>query len=133
MVCHPRLPSPTWRTFMRHHVYDLIASGADADLAHCLYTSSVKVMSALQRRISSWTTCVWPHRPRGGKACIDSCTDRETVRPQGRREASHGQLPPEEMSGRVSGKDRYVEIGQKDLQTLQEAMRTRETNHKSLT
>jgi hypothetical protein len=53
MARHPRLPSPTWRTFIRHHVYDLIVSGAYADLARTLY---VKLISALQRWLSSWTT-----------------------------------------------------------------------------
>lgn len=71
MARHPRLPSPTWRTFMRHHVYDLIASGAYADLARRLHTSYVKVMSALQRWLSSWTT-------RGGQRSsrrdVVSCT-----------------------------------------------------------
>lgn len=55
MARHPRLPSPTWRTFMRHHVYAPIASGAYADLARRLHTSYVKVMSALQCWLSSWT------------------------------------------------------------------------------
>jgi putative transposase len=53
MARHPRLPSPTWRTFMRHHVYALIVSGAYGDLARTLY---VKLISALQRWLSSWTT-----------------------------------------------------------------------------
>jgi hypothetical protein len=56
MARRPRIPSPTWRTFMRHHVYNLIASGADVDLARRLYTSYVKVMSTLPRWLSSWTT-----------------------------------------------------------------------------
>jgi hypothetical protein len=56
MARHPRLPSPTWRTFMRHHVYDLIARGAYADLARRLHISCVKVTSALPRWLSSWTT-----------------------------------------------------------------------------
>jgi hypothetical protein len=55
MARHPRLPSLTWRTFMRHHVYDLITSGAYVDLARRLDTSYIKVMSALQRWRSSWT------------------------------------------------------------------------------
>jgi hypothetical protein len=56
MARHPRLPSPTWRAFMRHHVYALIASGAYADLARRRPTSYVTAMSALQRWRSSWTT-----------------------------------------------------------------------------
>jgi hypothetical protein len=55
MARHPRLPSPTWRAFMRHHMGDLIASGADADFARRLRTSYVQVMSDLQRWLSSWT------------------------------------------------------------------------------
>jgi hypothetical protein len=54
MARHPRLPSPTWRTFMRHHVYDLITSGAYADLACRLHTSYVRVVNALQCWLSSW-------------------------------------------------------------------------------
>jgi hypothetical protein len=54
MARHPRLPSPTWRTFMRHYMYALIASGAYADLARRLHTSYIKVMSALPRWLSSW-------------------------------------------------------------------------------
>jgi Homeodomain-like domain len=56
MAQRPGPPSPTWRAFMRHHVYDLIASGAYADLARRLHSSYVTVMSALQRWLSSWTT-----------------------------------------------------------------------------
>jgi hypothetical protein len=56
MAQRPGPPSPTWRAFMRHHVYDLIASGAYADLARRLHASSVTMMSALQRWLCSWTT-----------------------------------------------------------------------------
>jgi hypothetical protein len=56
MARHPRLPSPTWRTCMRHHVYDLIARGAYADLTRRLHTSYVKVTGALPRWLSSRTT-----------------------------------------------------------------------------
>jgi hypothetical protein len=55
MVRHPHLPSPTWRTFVWHHVYDPIASGAYADLARRLHTSYGKVMSTLPCWLSSWT------------------------------------------------------------------------------
>jgi hypothetical protein len=55
MARRPGPPSPTWRAFMRHHVYDLIASGAYADLARRRHSSYVTVMSALQRWLSSWT------------------------------------------------------------------------------
>src|SRR5262245_20815832 len=30
MACRPNLPSPSWRTFIRHHAYDLIARGSHA-------------------------------------------------------------------------------------------------------
>jgi hypothetical protein len=174
MARRPGPPSPTWRTFLRCYGHDLVASRASAELTRRLHASSVKVMRALRRWLSSWTTrggqrssrrdvvpytrlretmsmplvwalwialivslcphavhrtisrpttmppclptcpslwgrptCVWPHRLEDSGACI-SCTDRETASPQGRREASHGQSPPEEMGGRVSGKDRGV-------------------------
>lgn len=55
---------------MRHHVYDLIARGADADLARRLYTSSAKVMSALSRWLSSWMT---RGRQRSSRRDVVSC------------------------------------------------------------
>jgi hypothetical protein len=73
MARRPRPPSPTWHTFMRHHVYDLIASGAYADLARRLHTSYVKVMSALPRWLSSWTTRGGQRSPRRD---VVSCTQR---------------------------------------------------------
>ena len=54
MARRPGPPSPTWRAFMRHHVYDLIASGAYADLARRRHSLYVTVMSTLQRWLSSW-------------------------------------------------------------------------------
>ena len=51
-------PSPTWRTFLRHHADDVVASGVSAELARRLYASSVQVIHALQRWLASW-------RPKG--------------------------------------------------------------------
>jgi hypothetical protein len=48
-------PSPTWRTFLRHHVYDVVASGASAELARRLHASSVRAIQALRWWLASWT------------------------------------------------------------------------------
>jgi hypothetical protein len=56
MARRPGPPSPTWRTFIRHHAYDLVTSGVYAELARRLHTLSVQVIRALPRRLASWTT-----------------------------------------------------------------------------
>ena len=40
-------PSPTWRTFLRHHADDGVAKGAYAELARRLHTLSVQAIQAL--------------------------------------------------------------------------------------
>jgi hypothetical protein len=50
------LPSPTWRTFIHHHAYDLVASGVSAELARRLYALSVQAIGALRWWLTSWMT-----------------------------------------------------------------------------
>jgi hypothetical protein len=52
----PGPPSPTWRTFLRHHMHDFVASGVYAELARRLRASSVQVIRSLPRWLASWTT-----------------------------------------------------------------------------
>jgi hypothetical protein len=49
-------PSPTWRTFLRHHAYDFVASGASAELARRLHSLSVQTIQALRWWLASWIT-----------------------------------------------------------------------------
>jgi hypothetical protein len=56
MARRPGRPSSTWRTFIRHHAYDLVASAVSAELARRLHTLSVQVICALPRWLASWTT-----------------------------------------------------------------------------
>jgi hypothetical protein len=49
-------PSPTWRTFLRHHADDVVASGASAELARRLHALSVQAIQALRWWLASWTT-----------------------------------------------------------------------------
>jgi hypothetical protein len=49
MVCRPGLPSPSWRTFIRNHAHDLIASGAYTEYFSSLRTVAVTVLQALRQ------------------------------------------------------------------------------------
>jgi hypothetical protein len=49
-------PSPTWRTFLRHHAYDVVSGGASAELARRLHALSVQAIRALRWWLASWTT-----------------------------------------------------------------------------
>ena len=49
MVRRPGLPSPSWRTFIRHHAYDLIASGTDTDGFSNLCMLAVTVLHTLHQ------------------------------------------------------------------------------------
>ena len=47
-------PSPTWRTFLRHHADDVVARGAYAELARRLHALSVQAIQALRWWLASW-------------------------------------------------------------------------------
>jgi Homeodomain-like domain len=49
-------PSPTWRTFLRHHAYDFVPGGASAELARRLHALAVQAIRALRWWLASWTT-----------------------------------------------------------------------------
>jgi hypothetical protein len=49
-------PSPTWRTFLRHHAYDVVSGRAYAALARRLHALSVQAIRALRWWLASWTT-----------------------------------------------------------------------------
>jgi hypothetical protein len=49
MVCRPGLPSPSWRTFIRHHAYDLIASGASMECFSRVRVLAVTVLHTLRQ------------------------------------------------------------------------------------
>jgi hypothetical protein len=49
MVCRPGLPSPSWRTFIRHHAYDLIASGACTEGFSSWRASAMTALHTLRR------------------------------------------------------------------------------------
>jgi hypothetical protein len=49
MVCRPGLPSPSWRTFIRHHAYDLIASGSYTECFSSLRALAVTVLHRLRQ------------------------------------------------------------------------------------
>jgi hypothetical protein len=49
-------PSPTWHTFLRHQAYDVVASGAYAELARRLHGLSVQAIQALRWWLASWMT-----------------------------------------------------------------------------
>jgi hypothetical protein len=96
-------PSPTWRTFLRHHAYDVVASGASAELARRLHASSVRAIQALRWWLASWTmsaaVCMAgrriPHtaelyhvcvEPLGSRSCGPcSCPRTESTQPPAAR------------------------------------------------
>src|SRR5262245_32566760 len=49
MACRPGLPSPSWRTFIRHHAYDLIARGSYAERFSSLRALAVTVLHMLRQ------------------------------------------------------------------------------------
>jgi putative transposase len=49
MVCRSGLPSPSWRTFIRHHAHELIASGAYTACFSSVCTLAVTVLYTLRR------------------------------------------------------------------------------------
>jgi hypothetical protein len=49
-------PSPTWHTFLRHHAYDVVASGAYGKLVRRLHALSVQAIRALRWWLTSWMT-----------------------------------------------------------------------------
>jgi hypothetical protein len=49
MVCRSGLPSPSWRTFIRHHAHELIASGAYTACFSSLCTLAATVLHSLRR------------------------------------------------------------------------------------
>src|SRR5919198_552302 len=67
MVCRPGLPSPSWRTFIRNHAHDLIASGASTECFSSLRTLAVTVLHTLRQwfervvasGVSGASRCSW--------------------------------------------------------------------------
>jgi hypothetical protein len=49
MVCRLGLPSPSWRTFIRHHAYDLIARGSHAECFSSWRALAVTVLHTLRQ------------------------------------------------------------------------------------
>ena len=49
MVCRPSLPSPSWRTFIRHHAHELFTRCAYTGCASSLCTLAVTVLHTLRR------------------------------------------------------------------------------------
>ena len=65
-------PSPTWRTFLRHHAYDVVSGGAYAELARRLHALSVQAIRALRWWLASWTTSEAPRSARRDVASLTS-------------------------------------------------------------
>jgi hypothetical protein len=56
MARRPGPPSPTWRTFLRHHADAVVAGGASAELARRLHALSVQAIQTLRWWLASWMT-----------------------------------------------------------------------------
>src|SRR5438128_5465509 len=67
MPCHPKLPSPSWRTFLQNHLADLVS------VAFFVVPATFRVHS----------TCSWSYCIIGGKSCTS--TSRTRPLPPGRR------------------------------------------------